>query len=99
MMRTKRNIFFLPYATDMASTFSMYHQDCTTHTTQPVAQVAYEIVFQSVLYMKNLAYSPWSSRHWVETETISNSIGFMIIMMLNSNNIWILCALHMTQGS
>lgn len=48
MMTTKRNIFSLPYATDMASTSSMYHRHCTTHTTKPVAHVAYEIVFQSV---------------------------------------------------
>ena len=73
MMTTKRNNFSLPYAMDMASTFSLYYLDCTTHTTQPIALVAYEIVFQSVLYMTNLAYLPWSSRHWVETETISNS--------------------------
>ena len=54
-MTTKRNNFSLPYATDMASTFSVYHLDCTTLTTQPVAHVVYEIVFQSVLYMTNLA--------------------------------------------
>ena len=75
MLTRKRNTFSLPYATDMASTFSMYHPDCTTHTTKPVAHVAPKIVFQNFLYMKNLAYSPWSSRHWVETETISNSNG------------------------
>ena len=75
MMTTKRTNFSLTYATDMASTFSVYHLDCTTHMTQPVAHVVYEIVFQSVLYMTNLAYSPWSSRHWVETETINKYIG------------------------
>ena len=37
---------------DMASTFSMYHLDCITHTTKPVAHVAPKIVFQNVLYMK-----------------------------------------------
>ena len=73
MMARKRNTFSLPYATDMENIFSMYHLDCTTHTTKPVAHVAPKIVFQNVLYMKNLAYSPWSSRHWVETETINNS--------------------------
>ena len=56
MMTTKRNIFSLPYATDMASTFSLYHHGCTTHTTKPVAHVAYEIVFQSVFCMTNLAF-------------------------------------------
>ena len=73
MLTRKRNTFSLPYATDMASTFSMYHLDCTTHTTKLIAHVAPKIVFQNVLYMKNLADSPWSSRHWVEIETISNS--------------------------
>ena len=75
MMTTERNNFSLPYATDMASTFFVYHLDCTTHTTKPVAHVAPKTVFQNVLYMINLAYSPWSSRHWVEIESISNSIG------------------------
>ena len=73
MMTTKKNNFSLPYAINMASTFSMYHLDCTTHTTKPVLHVASKIAFQNVFYMKNLAYSPWSSRHWIETETISNS--------------------------
>ena len=41
----------------MASTFSMYHPDCTTHTTKPVAHVAPKIVFQNVLYMKT-----WQTR-------------------------------------
>ena len=59
MMTTKRNNFSLPYATDKASTLSVYHLDYTTHMTQRVAHVVYEIVFQSVLYMKNLAYSLW----------------------------------------
>ena len=49
MMTTKRNNFSLPYATDMARTLSVYHLDCTTHTTQPVAHVVYEIVFPECL--------------------------------------------------
>ena len=39
MMTTKKNNFSLSYATDMASTFSMYHLDCTTHSTKLVAHV------------------------------------------------------------
>ena len=75
----KEEYLLLPFVMDMVSTFSTYHQDCTTHTTKPVAHVAYKIVFQNVLYMTNLAYLPWSSRHRVETETISNSVGLRIL--------------------
>ena len=76
MLTRKRNTFSLPYATDMASTFSMYHPDCTTHTTKPVAHVAPKIVFQNVLYMKNLAYSPWSSRHWLKPKLLAIPIVY-----------------------
>ena len=57
------------------STFSVYHQNCTTHTSKPVAHVAYKIVFQNVIYMTNLAHSPWSFWNWLEMKTISNSIN------------------------
>ena len=85
--KQEKYIFFT-ICNGMASTFSMYHLDCTTHTTHSRVSCTWQ-TWHTRLGHRDIGLKPKLSAIPIIYDYYD----------AKSNNIWILCALHVTQGS